>query len=598
MQATSREIKPGISRATALENTTPGAHIDLNHSPAPPGFFTHIPGDVMARQFAYHMHGLTKKFGNKTILDDVHLSFYPDAKIGLVGVNGAGKSTLMKIMAGVDTEVTGEHWAADGVKVGYLPQEPRLDPHKTVWENVIQDCEDKQIFDQYNAVATQMSEDYSDELMEKMTALQEEVDARDAWDIDSKIQMAMQALRCPEPDSPVTSLSGGETRRVALCQLLLSKPDLLLLDEPTNHLDAETVAWLENYLVNYKGAIIMITHDRYFLDNITSWTLELDRGKAFPHEGNYSSWLAAKAQRMDQEGRESDSKTKALKRELEWVRSSPKARQSKSKARLKAYEELRDEAEREEVTHADIRIPMGERLGNVVIEAENLTKSFGDKVLIKDLSFRLPRGGIVGIIGPNGAGKTTLFKMLTGQEEPDAGSIKVGETVELGYVDQNRDALEDDKNVWEAISDGLDVITMGKRQVPSRAYVGAFNFKGTDQQKNVGKLSGGERNRVNLAKMLTQPANVLLLDEPTNDLDRETLASLEVALEKYPGCAVVITHDRFFLDRIATHILAYEGDSHVEWFEGNFADYIEDKKRRLGDDADIPKKLKFVKFER
>ena len=598
MQATSREIKPGISRATALENTTPGAHIDLNHSPAPPGFFTHIPGDVMARQFAYHMHGLTKKFGNKTILDDVHLSFYPDAKIGLVGVNGAGKSTLMKIMAGVDTEVTGEHWAADGVKVGYLPQEPRLDPDKTVWENVIQDCEDKQIFDQYNAVATQMSEDYSDELMEKMTALQEEVDARDAWDIDSKIQMAMQALRCPEPDSPVTSLSGGETRRVALCQLLLSKPDLLLLDEPTNHLDAETVAWLENYLVNYKGAIIMITHDRYFLDNITSWTLELDRGKAFPHEGNYSSWLAAKAQRMDQEGRESDSKTKALKRELEWVRSSPKARQSKSKARLKAYEELRDEAEREEVTHADIRIPMGERLGNVVIEAENLTKSFGDKVLIKDLSFRLPRGGIVGIIGPNGAGKTTLFKMLTGQEEPDAGSIKVGETVELGYVDQNRDALEDDKNVWEAISDGLDVITMGKRQVPSRAYVGAFNFKGTDQQKNVGKLSGGERNRVNLAKMLTQPANVLLLDEPTNDLDRETLASLEVALEKYPGCAVVITHDRFFLDRIATHILAYEGDSHVEWFEGNFADYIEDKKRRLGDDADIPKKLKFVKFER
>ena len=552
----------------------------------------------MARQFAYHMHGLTKKFGNKTVLDNVHLSFYPDAKIGLVGVNGAGKSTLMKIMAGVDTDVTGEHWAAEGVKVGYLPQEPRLDPDKTVWENVIEDCEDKKVFDQYNAVATKMAEEYTDELMEEMTRLQEEVDQRDAWDIDSKIEMAMQALRCPEPDSPVTSLSGGETRRTALCKLLLSKPDLLLLDEPTNHLDAETVAWLEGYLQKYPGAIIMITHDRYFLDNITSWTLEIDRGKALPHEGNYSSWLAAKAQRMDQEGREDDAKTKALKRELEWVRSNPKARQSKSKARIKAYEELRDEAEREQVTHADIRIPMGERLGNTVVEAKGLTKSFGDKVLIKDLNFRLPRGGIVGVIGPNGAGKTTLFKMLTGEEQPDEGEIKVGETVELGYVDQKREALNPDHNVWEAISDGLDIITMGKREVPSRAYVGAFNFKGTDQQKNVGKLSGGERNRVNLAKMLTKPANVLLLDEPTNDLDRETLASLEVALEKYPGCAVVITHDRFFLDRIATHILAYEGDSHVEWFEGNFADYIEDKKRRLGEDADIPKKLKFVKFER
>jgi len=443
-----------------------------------------------------------------------------------------------------------------------------------------------------------MAEDYSDEIMEEMTKLQDEVDGRDAWDIDSKIEMAMQALRCPPKDSPVNNLSGGEARRVALCRLLLSKPDLLLLDEPTNHLDAETVNWLENYLVKYSGAIILITHDRYFLDNITNWTLEIDRGRAYPHEGNYSSWLEAKDKRNMQEGRESDSKSKALKRELEWIRSNPKARQSKSKARISAYEKLRDEADAEVVTHADIRIPMGERLGNVVVEANNITKGFGDKLLIKDLSFRLPRGGIVGVIGPNGAGKTTLFKMITGQEQPDEGTFKVGETVELGYVDQNRDALENSKNVWEAVSDGLDILHLGKREVPSRAYLGAFNFKGTDQQKNVGQLSGGERNRVNLAKMLTRPANLLLLDEPTNDLDRETLASLEVALEKFPGCAVVISHDRFFLDRVATHILAYEGDSHVEWFEGNFADYIEDKKRRLGDDADMPKKLKFVKFER
>ena len=552
----------------------------------------------MARQFCYHMQGLTKKFGNKTILDNVHLSFYPDAKIGLVGVNGAGKSTLMKVMAGVDTEVTGEHWAAEGVKVGYLPQEPKLDPEKTVWENVIEGCEDKQIFDAYNAVAAKMAEEYTDEIMEEMTALQEKVDAHDAWDVDSKIEMAMQALRCPPKESSVTTLSGGEARRVALCQLLLSKPDLMLLDEPTNHLDAETVAWLENYLVKYQGAIILITHDRYFLNNITGWTLEIDRGRGIPHEGNYSSWLAAKAKRMDQEGREEDSKTKALKRELEWVQSNPKARQAKSKARLTAYDKLNEEASREVVSHAEIRIPMGERLGNIVVEANNVSKGFGDKLLIKDLSFKLPRGGIVGVIGPNGAGKTTLFKMITGEEQPDEGTFKVGETVELGYVDQNRAALDPSKNIWEAISDGLDIIVMGKREVPSRAYVGSFNFKGTDQQKNVGQLSGGERNRVNLAKMLTKPANLLLLDEPTNDLDRETLASLEVALEKFPGCAVVISHDRFFLDRVATHILAYEGDSHVEWFEGNFADYIEDKKRRLGPDADMPKKLKFVKFDR
>jgi len=410
--------------------------------------------------------------------------------------------------------------------------------------------------------------------------------------------MAMQALRCPPKDSPVNNLSGGEARRVALCRLLLSKPDLLLLDEPTNHLDAETVNWLENYLVKYSGAIILITHDRYFLDNITNWTLEIDRGKAYPHEGNYSSWLEAKDKRNMQEGREADSKSKALKRELEWIRSNPKARQTKSKARLSAYEKLRDAADAEVVSHADIRIPMGNRLGNVVVEANNVSKGFGDKLLIKDLSFKLPRGGIVGVIGPNGAGKTTLFKMITGQEQPDEGTFKVGETVELGYVDQNRDALDNSLNVWEAVSDKLDILKLGKREVPSRAYLGAFNFKGTDQQKNVGQLSGGERNRVNLAKMLTRPANLLLLDEPTNDLDRETLASLEVALEKFPGCAVVISHDRFFLDRVATHILAYEGDSHVEWFEGNFADYIEDKKRRLGDDADMPKKLKFVKFER
>ncbi len=552
----------------------------------------------MARQFCYHMQGLTKKFGNKTILDNVHLSFYPDAKIGLVGVNGAGKSTLMKVMAGIDTEVTGEHWAAEGVKVGYLPQEPKLNPEKTVWENVIEGCEDKQIFDAYNAVAAKMAEEYTDELMEEMTVLQEKVDAHDAWDVDSKIEMAMQALRCPPKESTVTTLSGGEARRVALCQLLLSKPDLMLLDEPTNHLDAETVAWLENYLVKYNGAIILITHDRYFLNNITGWTLEIDRGRGIPHEGNYSSWLAAKAKRMDQEGREDDSKTKALKRELEWVQSNPKARQAKSKARLTAYDKLNEEASREVVSHAEIRIPMGERLGNIVVEANNVSKGFGDKLLIKDLSFKLPRGGIVGVIGPNGAGKTTLFKMITGEEQPDEGTFKVGETVELGYVDQNRAALDPSKNIWEAISDGLDIIVMGKREVPSRAYVGSFNFKGTDQQKNVGQLSGGERNRVNLAKMLTKPANLLLLDEPTNDLDRETLASLEVALEKFPGCAVVISHDRFFLDRVATHILAYEGDSHVEWFEGNFADYIEDKKRRLGPDADMPKKLKFVKFDR
>ncbi|PHR60403.1 MAG: energy-dependent translational throttle protein EttA [Robiginitomaculum sp.] len=552
----------------------------------------------MARQFIYHMEGLTKKFGNKTILDNIHLSFYPDAKIGLVGVNGSGKSTLMKIMAGIDQDISGEHWAAEGAKIGYLPQEPRLDESKDVWGNVIVGCEDKKIFDDYNAIAMKMAEEYTDELMEEMTELQELLDARDAWDIDSKIEMAMQALRCPPKDSAVDTLSGGEARRVAICQLLLSKPDLLLMDEPTNHLDAETVAWLENYLVKYSGAVILITHDRYFLDNITSWTLELDRGRGLPHEGNYSSWAGAKHERMQQEGREGDAKERALARELEWIRSNPKARQAKSKARIKSYESMRDAAENEVVGVAEIRIPLGPRLGNLVVEAEHIEKGFGEKLLIKDLSFRLPPGGIVGVIGPNGAGKTTLFKMITGSESPDKGNFRVGETVKLGYVDQSRDALDPKNNVWQEITGGVDVLNLGKREMNSRAYVGAFNFKGTDQQKNVGKLSGGERNRVHLAKMLTHASNLLLLDEPTNDLDMETLSALEVALEHFAGCAVIISHDRFFLDRICTHILAFEGDSHVEWFEGGFSDYIEDKKRRLGPDADLPRKLKFMKFDR
>ena len=552
----------------------------------------------MARQYIYHMQGLSKKFGNKTILDNIHLSFYPDAKIGMVGINGSGKSTLLKIMAGVDQEVSGEHWAAEGTKIGYLPQEPRLDESKDVWGNIISGCADKIIFDKYNAIAMKMAEEYTDELMEEMTALQEHVDNNDAWDIDSKIDMAMQALGCPPKDWPVDNLSGGEARRVAICQLLLSKPDMLLMDEPTNHLDAETVAWLENYLKNYKGAIILITHDRYFLDNITSWTLEIDRGQGLPHEGNYSSWAAAKHKRMQQEGREGDAKERALKRELDWIRSNPKARQAKSKARISAFEKLRDSAENEKLTTAEMRIPLGPRLGNVVVEADNISKGFGDKLLIKDLSFRLPPGGIVGVIGPNGAGKTTLFKMITDVEQPDEGTFKVGETVVLGYVDQSRDALDPKNNVWEEITGGSEVLDLGQREMNSRAYVGSFNFKGTDQQKNVGKLSGGERNRVHLAKMLTKPSNLLLLDEPTNDLDMETLSALEDALEHFAGCAVIISHDRFFLDRICTHMLAFEGNSHVEWFEGGFSDYIEDKKRRLGDDADIPRKLKFMKFER
>ncbi len=550
-------------------------------------------------QYIFNMHKLSKTFaGGKKVLDGVSLSFFPDAKIGVVGVNGSGKSTLLRIMAGHDTDFSGDAQIAKGARAGYLPQEPQLDPELDVWGNVIAECADKILFDRFNAVAAKMAEDYSDDLMEEMTVLQEKVDAAGAWDIDSKIEMAMGALRCPPAQASVANLSGGELRRVALCRLLLSEPDLILLDEPTNHLDAESVAWLEHHLSEFKGAVILVTHDRYFLNNLTNWTLELDRGQGIPYEGNYSSWLEQKEKRMAQEGREKESRAKALSKELEWIRSSPRARQAKSKARINAYEEMRNKAQRETVSTAQITIPPGPRLGGVVVEAENLSKGFGDKLLIKDLSFRLPPGGIVGVIGPNGAGKSTLFKMIIGSEKPDAGSFKIGETVKPGYVDQSRDALDDSKTVWEEISDGNDIIELGKREISSRAYVGSFNFKGSDQQKPVGKLSGGERNRVHLAKMLRNESNLLLLDEPTNDLDVETLAALEEGLENFAGCAVVISHDRFFLDRIATHILAFEGDSHVEWFEGNFADYLEDKKRRLGPDADIPKRIKFQKFSR
>ena len=553
----------------------------------------------MARQFIFHMRGLTKAYrGGKKVLEDVHLSFYPDAKIGVVGVNGSGKSTLLRIMAGLDTDFTGEAWLAEGATAGYLPQEPELDPEKTVWENVIEGSAEKKLVDDFNAVSMQLAEDYSDELMETMTALQEQIDAKDAWDVASRIEMAMDALRCPPADADVSTLSGGEKRRVALCRLLLAKPDLILLDEPTNHLDAESVDWLEHHLIAYPGAVILVTHDRYFLDNITDWTLELDRGRGIPYEGNYSAWLEQKTKRLVQEGREDANRSKALARELDWIRASPKARQSKSKARVNAYEELAAKAEKEAIDTARIHIPAGPRLGNMVVETDGLSKAFDDRLLIENLSFRLPPGGIVGVVGPNGAGKTTLFRMIVGQETPDAGAIRVGETVKLGYVDQSRDALDDAKTVWEEISDGLDVVQLGDREFNSRAYVSTFNFKGVDQQKPVGKLSGGERNRVHLAKMLRTGANLFLLDEPTNDLDTETLAALEAALEDFPGCAVVISHDRFFLDRIATHILAFEGDSHVEWFEGNFADYLEDKKRRLGADADTPHRVKFKKFAR
>jgi ATP-binding cassette ChvD family protein len=550
----------------------------------------------MSRQFIYHMRGLTKAYPNgKKVLENIHLSFYPDAKIGVLGVNGAGKSTLLKIMAGMDKEWTGEAWVAEGARVGYLPQEPQLDPALDVRGNVMLGvAPQKAIVDRYNELAM----NYSDETADEMTALQDEIEAKGLWDLDSKVDQAMDALRCPPDDWAVDKLSGGEKRRVALCQLLLAQPELLLLDEPTNHLDAETTAWLEGHLRAYPGAILIVTHDRYFLDNVTSWILELDRGKGIPYEGNYTSWLGQKQKRLAQEGREDAARQKTIEREQEWVRASPKARQAKNKARISRYDELVQKAANTGPDTAQIIIPIAERLGDNVVDFDNLTKGYGEKLLIDDLTFKLPPGGIVGIIGPNGAGKTTLFRMITGEEKPDAGTITIGETVKLGYVNQSRDALNNDATVWQEISGGNDIIYLGKREINSRGYCSTFNFKGGDQQKKVGQLSGGERNRVHLAKMLKSGANVLLLDEPTNDLDVDTLRALEEALEDYAGCAVIISHDRWFLDRIATHILAFEGDSHVEWFEGNFADYEEDKKRRLGIDSTIPKRIAYKKFTR
>jgi ATP-binding cassette ChvD family protein len=550
----------------------------------------------MARQFIYHMQGLNKTFpGGKKVLENIHLSFYPDAKIGVLGVNGSGKSTLLKIMAGLDKEFTGEGFVAEGAKVGYLPQEPQLDDALDVRGNVMLGVKaQKDILDRYNELAM----NYSDETAEEMAKLQDEIDAKNLWDLDSQVEQAMDALGCPPDDWAVDKLSGGERRRVALCKLLLEKPDLLLLDEPTNHLDAETVNWLEGHLRNYPGAILIVTHDRYFLDNVTGWILELDRGRGIPYEGNYSAWLKQKQKRLAQEGREEEARQRALEAESEWIASSPKARQAKSKARIQRYEDLVAKQNDKAPTTAQIVIPVAERLGQNVIDFEHLSKGFGDKLLIDDLSFKLPPGGIVGVIGPNGAGKTTLFRMITGQDKPDGGAIRIGESVKLGYVDQSRDALDDKKTVWEEISGGNEVIYLGKREINSRGYCSTFNFKGGDQQKKVGMLSGGERNRVHLAKMLKSGANLLLLDEPTNDLDVDTLRALEDALTDFAGCAVIISHDRFFLDRIATHMLAFEGDSHVEWFEGNFQDYEEDKKRRLGIDSVIPHRLKYKKFSR
>ncbi|MFO1116275.1 MAG: energy-dependent translational throttle protein EttA [Beijerinckiaceae bacterium] len=550
----------------------------------------------MSRQFVYHMQGLTKTYpGGKKVLDNIHLSFYPDAKIGVLGVNGSGKSTLLRIMAGIDKDFAGDGWVAEGARVGYLPQEPQLDPALTVRENVMLGvAEKKAILDRYNELAM----NYSDETADEMTNLQDEIEAKGLWDLDSQIDQSMDALGCPPDDADVTNLSGGERRRVALCRLLLEQPELLLLDEPTNHLDAETVNWLEGHLRQYPGAILIVTHDRYFLDNVTGWILELDRGRGIPYEGNYTTWLGQKQKRLAQEASEDKARQRALEAESEWIAASPKARQAKSKARIQRYEELVAKQNDKAPTTAQIIIPVAERLGQNVIEFTGLSKAFGDKLLIDDLSFKLPPGGIVGVIGPNGAGKTTLFRMITGQEKPDAGTIEIGESVQLGYVDQSRDALHADKTVWEEVSGGNDVIYLGKREINSRGYCSAFNFKGADQQKKVGQLSGGERNRVHLAKMLKSGANVLLLDEPTNDLDVETLRALEEALTDFAGCAVIISHDRFFLDRIATHMLAFEGDSHVEWFEGNFADYEEDKKRRLGIDSVIPHRLKYKKFSR
>ena len=551
---------------------------------------------MAAYQYVYHMDGVSKTYpGGKKCFENIRLSFLPGVKIGVVGVNGAGKSTLLKIMAGLDTDFSGEAWAAEGAKVGYLPQEPKLEEDLTVRENVMLGVKAKKdILDRYNDLAM----NYSDETADEMAQLQDEIDAHNLWDLDAQIDVSMEALRCPPDDAMPENLSGGEARRVALCRLLLEQPDMLLLDEPTNHLDAETIAWLQKHLIDYSGTILVVTHDRYFLDDITGWILEIDRGQGVPYEGNYSSWLEQKAKRLAQESREDKSKQKTLERELEWMRQGQKARQAKSKARIAAYNDMANQSEREKVGRAQIIIPNGPRLGSKVIEVSGLKKAMGDKLLVEDLSFSLPPGGIVGVIGPNGAGKTTLFKMLTGQEQPDDGTVEYGDTVQLSYVDQSRDDLDPNANVWEAIADGLDVVQLGDAEVNGRAYCSSFNFKGATQQKKVSLLSGGERNRVHMARLLRAGGNVLLLDEPTNDLDVETLRALEDALVDFAGCAVVISHDRFFLDRICTHILAFEGNAHVEWFEGNFEDYEEDKKRRLGADALQPTRIKHKKFAR
>ena len=559
---------------------------------------------MAAVQYVYVMQNLTKVFpGGKELFKGITLSFLPGAKIGVLGVNGAGKSTLLKIMAGRDKDFNGEAWAAEGIKVGYLEQEPQLDPAKNVMENIMDGLgETRDLLKRFEEVSAKFGEEMSDDemnaLIEEQAELSEKIEACNGWDLERTIEIAMDALRCPPADADVTKLSGGEKRRVALCRLLLSKPDMLLLDEPTNHLDAESVAWLENHLKEYNGTVVMVTHDRYFLDNVTGWILELDRGQGIPYEGNYSSWLEQKQKRLEQEAREETARQKTLANELEWIQKNPKARQAKSKARINAYDELLAQSVKDKITTAYINIPMTERLGDLVIEANNITKGYGDRVLIDNLSFKIPKGAIVGIIGPNGAGKTTLFRMITGQEKPDSGEIRIGDTVDLGYVDQSRDELNPDKNVWEEISDGLDMIEMGKKTIPSRAYVGQFNFKGSDQQKKIGQLSGGERNRVHLAKMLKKGANVILLDEPTNDLDVDTLRSLEEGIMNYPGCVLVTSHDRWFLDRLATHILAYEDEGHVEWFEGNFEEYEKDKKRRLGEEAVNPHRMRFKKLER